>query len=148
VAAVSTTPSKSWMIMFAIAQVSGTFFWPWCSSGVTLTQFPPQARSSIAAPASPPCGASWAGCRPTWRPAPPRRPRPSARHRRLPGRLSAARSAGPLRAREAPVAGAHRPAVRHWPPVAAPRSGPGCALAGRRLARGADPAAAAVGRAC
>jgi superfamily II DNA or RNA helicase/HKD family nuclease len=82
------------------------------------------------------------------RPAPPRRPRPSARHRRLPGRLSAARSAGPLRAREAPVADAHRPAVWHRPPMAAPRSGPGGALAGRRLARGADSAAAAVGRAC
>ena len=81
-------------------------------------------------------------------PAPPRRPRPSARHRRLPRRRRAAQSAGPLRARDAPVADAHRPAVRHRPPVAAPRSGPECALAGRRLARGADPAAAAVGRAC
>ncbi len=30
--------------------------------------------------------------------------------------------------------------LRHRPPVAAPRSGPGCALAGWRLARGADPA--------
>jgi hypothetical protein len=92
-----------------------------------LAQFPPQARSSIAAPASHPCGASWAGCRPTSRlhpipsrsasashspPAcPPRRPRPSARHRRLPGRLRATRSAGALRARDAPVADAHRPAL-------------------------------------
>ena len=134
--------------MFAIGQVSGTFSWPWCSSGVTLAPFPPQARSSIAAPASPPCGASWAGCRPTSRPAPPRRPRPSARHRRRPGRLRAARSRCPRRARAAPVAHAHRLAVRHRPPVATPRSGPGCALAGRRLARGADPAAIAVGRAC
>jgi superfamily II DNA or RNA helicase len=37
--------------------------------------------------------------------------------------------------------------LRHRPPVAAPRSGPGCALAGRRLARGADPAAGAARRA-
>jgi len=45
------------------------------------------------------------------------------------------------------VADAHRPAVRHRPPVAAPRSGPGGALAGRRLARGADPAAGVAYRA-
>jgi hypothetical protein len=37
--------------------------------------------------------------------------------------------------------------LRHRPPVAAPRSGPGCALAGRRLARGADPAAGVARRA-
>ena len=45
------------------------------------------------------------------RPAPPRRPRPAARHRRLPGRLRAAQSRCPLRARDAPVADAHRPAL-------------------------------------
>jgi hypothetical protein len=36
--------------------------------------------------------------------------------------------------------------LRHRPPVAAPRSGPGGALASRRLARGADPAAGVARR--
>jgi hypothetical protein len=115
------------MIMFAIARVSGTFSWPWCSSGVTLAPFPPRrvppsrrrlhrpaARTGLVAAPPGGCTPSPGGApqpRIRRRPAPPRRPRPSARHRRLPGRRRAARSAGPLRARAAPVADAHRPAL-------------------------------------
>ena len=66
------------------------------------------------------------------RPAPPRRPRPSARHRRLPGRLRTAQSAGPLRARAAPVADAHRPALLLLYEKAAPTQKPGGYGTGRQ----------------